>query len=113
MGTDTVSPSRQETKMRITPHQREVIVRTAREVFGDDIVVRLFGSRADDNKKGGDIYLFIDARGVVPNKTKKAISLASKVSIKMGDTIPIDVVIKDDKTDIKLIHQEGMKGLAL
>ncbi|HEX5339062.1 MAG TPA: nucleotidyltransferase domain-containing protein [Gallionella sp.] len=99
--------------MRITPHQKELIVRTAREVFGDDVEVRLFGSRADDSKKGGDIDLFIDAHGAISDKEKKTTALASKIAIGMGDVIPVDVIVKDDETEIKLIHREGMKGLLL
>lgn len=38
--------------MRITSEQRQIIVATAKEVFGGDSVVRLFGSRVDDSKRG-------------------------------------------------------------
>jgi hypothetical protein len=39
--------------MRITPREQEVIKRTAQECFDAAVVVRLFGSRTDDAKKGG------------------------------------------------------------
>ena len=39
--------------MRITARQREAIIFAVREEFGDGAEVRLFGSRADDSKKGG------------------------------------------------------------
>jgi len=45
--------------MRLTEQQRRVIEQAARACFGDDAVVRLFGSRVDDHKRGGDIDLLI------------------------------------------------------
>ena len=46
--------------MRLSPHQRNVIRRLARECFGPRARVTLFGSRADDKARGGDIDLLID-----------------------------------------------------
>ena len=45
--------------MRITAIEQEVIKRAAQECFDASAVVRLFGSRVDDSKKGGDIDLFV------------------------------------------------------
>jgi len=45
--------------VRLTDHEAHVIVRTARQVFPDLISIKLFGSRTDDMKKGGDIDLLI------------------------------------------------------
>ena len=47
--------------MRLSDHYAATIRTVAREVFGPDVVVRLFGSRVDDTKRGGDIDLHIDA----------------------------------------------------
>ena len=46
--------------MRLSPHQRNVIRRIARECFGPRARVTLFGSRADDEARGGDIDLLIE-----------------------------------------------------
>ena len=46
--------------MRLTPQQAAIIRDTAREVFGADARVWLFGSRVDDSKRGGDIDLLIE-----------------------------------------------------
>ncbi|PWV76744.1 nucleotidyltransferase domain-containing protein [Halomonas sp. A11-A] len=48
--------------MRLSPHQRNVIRRLARECFGPATRVTLFGSRADDEARGGDIDLLIETQ---------------------------------------------------
>ena len=45
--------------MRLSQDYVDTIRVTAREVFGPDAVVRLFGSRADDSKRGGDVDLHV------------------------------------------------------
>lgn len=45
--------------MRLTEHEVTAIKQAAREAFGDDAVVRLFGSRLDDTRRGGDIDLHV------------------------------------------------------
>ena len=46
--------------MRLTPDEASAISAAARDVFGPAAVVRLYGSRADDAKRGGDIDLLIE-----------------------------------------------------
>lgn len=46
--------------MRITPQQRSCIKQATVTHFGSGAVVRLFGSRTDDQARGGDIDLLID-----------------------------------------------------
>lgn len=99
--------------MRITQRQRTAIVEATREVFGERSVVRLFGSRADDTKRGGDIDLHVQIRGVDPLCQEKSQKLSARICAKLGDIFPIDVVVKDDSTSDALIHQEGMRGIPL
>ena len=58
--------------MRITPIEQEVIKRAAQECFDASAVVRLFGSRVDDSKKGGDIDLFVQTSLVDAAEISKA-----------------------------------------
>lgn len=46
--------------MRITSSEAKAIKETASAVFGEQAVVWLFGSRANDALKGGDIDLYIE-----------------------------------------------------
>lgn len=47
--------------MRLSPTEARLIRETAEANFGPGTVVRLFGSRADDARRGGDIDLHITA----------------------------------------------------
>ena len=51
--------------MRLQPDEISAIKAAATEAFGADVVVRLFGSRADDSRRGGDIDLHLEV-GALP-----------------------------------------------
>lgn len=46
--------------MRLNPKERDTIARAARESFTPGTAVFLFGSRTDDNRRGGDIDLLVE-----------------------------------------------------
>ena len=48
--------------MRVTPQQQSVIRTAVAETFGETANIWLFGSRVDDNKRGGDIDLLIETK---------------------------------------------------
>jgi len=45
--------------MRLTSTQKHLVVSAARRAFGPDVQVRLFGSRLQDDRRGGDIDLYV------------------------------------------------------
>lgn len=96
--------------MRLSTHYREVIKDAAKDVFGGDAQVFLFGSRVDDNKLGGDIDLYIkvlDKAHLLEKKRKFMV----KIKKILGEQ-KIDVIFNDDST--RLIEQEAEKwGVAL
>ncbi len=47
--------------MRLNAQERNAIAQAAREVFAPGTTVLLFGSRVDDQRRGGDIDLLIEA----------------------------------------------------
>ena len=46
--------------MRLTRSEIEAVVRAVREVFGETARARVFGSRARDDLKGGDLDLLVE-----------------------------------------------------
>lgn len=66
--------------MRLTTEQQRLIRAATREVFGPGATVRLFGSRLDDEARGGDIDLLVELSEPVNNPALSAAKLATKVS---------------------------------
>lgn len=50
--------------MRLPDSYIEAIKSSARDAFGETVVVRLFGSRVHDNLKGGDIDLHVEVDAI-------------------------------------------------
>ena len=51
--------------MRVSENTRSILIELAKKHFGEDAPVRLFGSRTNDNARGGDIDIHI----VAPNSS--------------------------------------------
>lgn len=84
----------QELVMRLSATQAKVIRETAKQTFGTDAEVWLFGSRTDDGKRGGDIDLFLEtslsSADAVWNAQRKFLA---KLYMALGEQ-KIDVVVK-------------------
>nr|VFK57869.1 MAG: Nucleotidyltransferase domain-containing protein [Candidatus Kentron sp. UNK]VFK69692.1 MAG: Nucleotidyltransferase domain-containing protein [Candidatus Kentron sp. UNK] len=101
--------------MRLTARQIETIKQTIAEIFGETAKIWLFGSRADDNKRGGDIDLLIrlpardDARNAKWALTRK-IRLLARLEKRLGER-KIDIVIEtpdDARPIVRVAHQQGI-----
>jgi len=80
--------------MRLTEFEINAIKQSAHEVFGSNAQVFLFGSRLDDNKKGGDIDLYISAQ--TGNDLQHKIKFLVALEQKIGEQ-KIDVIMAADK----------------
>lgn len=78
--------------MRLDKKDREIIVTTIENIFGQ-VKVYLFGSRLDDDKKGGDIDLFIVSEEK-SNLFEKKIKVLSKLERTLHK--PVDIVLHKD-----------------
>jgi predicted nucleotidyltransferase len=79
--------------MRLTPDQQSAIRTTVAETFGDEASVWLFGSRVDDNKRGGDIDLLIETKqSDVTAIVRAELAFLTKLQMKLGEQ-KIDVLV--------------------
>ncbi len=66
--------------MRLTDEQAQAIRQLAREIAGEHCSVRVFGSRLDDEARGGDLDLLLELTDVVRNPALIAAQLSARVS---------------------------------
>ena len=79
--------------MRLTPQQQSAIRTAVAETFGEDTNIWLFGSRVDDNKRGGDIDLLIETKELELTTIVRAeLAFLTKLQMKLGEQ-KIDVLI--------------------
>lgn len=94
--------------MRLSNTTIGTIRKYAREYFGNDSEVYLFGSRVDDHSKGGDIDLLIKTNIPSNEYLNKKLDFLTKLNIKLG-LQKIDVIVQPknakSKRDIVFIAE--------
>ena len=91
--------------MRLNNLEQSSIKKAFKDIFNDGEIY-LFGSRVDDNKRGGDIDLYIVPQTEENLREKKSLFL-SKLYEYIGEQ-KIDIIIAKDKN--RLIEQEAIKN---
>ncbi len=98
--------------MRLSKFEIESIKSLAILHFGTGVQVILFGSRTNNQQRGGDIDLFISNPNIDFLKVRTKINFITDLILQIGDQ-KIDVVL--DNPDIKnsiffkTIHQTGIQ----
>lgn len=93
--------------MRLDTATQHIIKTEIANLLGTGITVRLFGSRADDEQRGGDIDLLIESPVPLENRVEIECRLAARLYIKLGGR-KVDVLIKDSVTPLKPVYQQAM-----
>ena len=95
--------------MRLSEKEKLIIINTAKEIFGDDAKIYLFGSRVYDDKRGGDIDILV--------KTNTRVSIDDKLTflVKLqlkGRERKVDLLVKTpysmDKNIYKTAKEQGI-----
>ncbi len=101
--------------MRLSEFEIENIKKIAREIWGEQVDVYLFGSRTDDSKRGGDIDLYIhltkepDAKELMLQKAE----FLGNLELLLGEQ-KIDVIIKNKfNKHLPIIKFAQSTGIAL
>jgi predicted nucleotidyltransferase len=86
--------------MRISDKEKEIIKRLAKDIFGAQTRVYLFGSRTSDRYKGGDIDLFITSKEKQSLTMRSKLSFLAELKALIGDQ-KIDVILDTEATQTK------------
>ena len=99
--------------MRLTPAQIDAIKSTTQAVLGEGAQVTLFGSRVDDQAKGGDVDLMIEVHQTLQEPALIAARIASQISRAMHGR-KVDVLLKAPNLLEQPIHRIArQQGVAL
>lgn len=83
--------------MRLNTEQVQTIKQVAQQVLGEGARVILFGSRANDNLRGGDIDLLFETPHQLDDRVATTGRLYTHLIRGLGDR-KIDIVLKDAST---------------
>jgi predicted nucleotidyltransferase len=95
--------------MRLTQQQIVSIRSAAEDAFGPSTRVTLFGSRVDDNKRGGDIDLLIQPTWTDQPVVRK-LRFLGVLESELGER-KVDVVIElaeDSRPIVQVAHETGV-----
>jgi predicted nucleotidyltransferase len=98
--------------MRLSEFEIESIISLASRHFGTDVQVFLFGSRTNNQQRGGDIDLLIRNPNGEHLKTRAKINFITDLIMQIGDQ-KIDVVLDNsnlkDSAFFRTIYQTGIQ----
>lgn len=94
--------------MRIDARTCAVIKKTIIDELGSGTVIRLFGSRADDRKRGGDIDLHIEPEQAVRDRIRMECHLAARLFVRLGGR-KVDLLIHNPHTSVRPVDEEARR----
>lgn len=95
--------------MRLTPEQAHIIRDTTCEVFGPGVTVSLFGSRTNDELRGGDIDLLVESDRPIEDRFRKRLELGAKLEMRLGEQ-RIDILVLDPTVPPQPIHEAARRS---
>ncbi len=100
-----------EKRVRLSQNEIKIIKNLAKEIFGENSKVYIFGSRADLSKKGGDIDIFIETDK--KNSLQEELKFLAQIEIK-GIERKVDLIVKNPYKKEKSIFKEAKeKGVLI
>lgn len=90
--------------MRLDPAAIATIKREVAAALGDDARVRLFGSRLDDARKGGDVDLLVEVDRPIDRAIWTACELEARLIRALGGR-KVDVVLAAPNVPEQSIHR--------
>ncbi len=94
--------------MRLTAQERTLIRELGLRHFG--AVPRLFGSRLDDSRGGGDIDLLIPTRLPAAEAARKRLDLLADLWLALGER-KIDILLDDGQVDTPVYRRARQEAV--
>lgn len=102
--------------MRLSPEQIHANVKATRAVLrgqagedaGEQAQVRLFGSRLDNNARGGDIDILVELPQPVQRPSLLAAQVTAGIQRALGDR-KVDVLVIDPTTELQPVHRAAQR----
>lgn len=100
--------------MRVNSKDIKAIREVTTAIFGETATIRLFGSRTDDKKKGGDIDLLIEYNQQISRMEQYQLKIMFLVQLKkiIGDQ-KIDVLINNLQHHNSTFYEAYKEGILL
>ena len=95
--------------MQLTPDQAQAIREGIRGCMGPHAKIWLFGSRVDDNRRGGDVDLFVEPE-TAPDL---AASLRCKGALADALDLHVDLIVQQPGRDLPVYRIAKQRGVAL
>jgi predicted nucleotidyltransferase len=96
--------------MRLTPTEQQVIHDACLRRFG--VAPRLFGSRVNDAKRGGDIDLYIETTLPPEDAFRSEMQMAADLYCTLGER-KIDIVVNNGRLDLPIYQIAREQGVWL
>lgn len=93
--------------MRLSPDQCRLIKQLTSELVGAEARVWLFGSRADDAARGGDIDLLVQAPRPLAERFDTEIRLGARLERALGGQ-RVDLLLVDPLTPLQAVHRAAL-----
>lgn len=94
--------------MRLTEQQIQTIREIVRDIAGERTLVRVFGSRLDDQARGGDVDIMLEMTERVDNPALLAAQLSTALSRAMQER-KVDVLLHAPNLRHLPIHDIAIK----
>lgn len=94
--------------MRLNPEHRQTIREVVRRKCGADTRVRLFGSRLDDNQRGGDVDVFVELDQPIERPALLSARLSAMLSRRLNGR-SVDVVLSAPHLNKHAVHRVAEK----
>lgn len=98
--------------MRISNEEKEYIIKNFKDSFNFGKLY-IFGSRIDENKKGGDLDLFIEYNRDISFQAFYKMLKKFRKKLHILPYYKVDIIYHLPNKEIKNIHKEAKNGILL